>query len=59
MGIASLVATARPEVMERLSSEIFNLWIDVFGEMREAFITQQDAIDGPRYDNVLHFADLL
>lgn len=36
MGIASLVATGRPEVLERLSTEICNLWLDVFGEIREA-----------------------
>ncbi|KAI0750869.1 ARM repeat-containing protein [Daedaleopsis nitida] len=36
MGIASLVATGRPEVLDRLSTEIFNLWIDVFGEIKEA-----------------------
>ncbi|KAI0722911.1 ARM repeat-containing protein [Earliella scabrosa] len=36
MGIANLVATGRPEVLDRLSTEIFNLWIDVFGEIKEA-----------------------
>ncbi|KAI5123421.1 hypothetical protein M0805_006126 [Coniferiporia weirii] len=36
MGIASIVATGRAEVMERLNGEIFNLWLDVFGEMKEA-----------------------
>lgn len=36
MGIAALVATGRPEVLQRLSGEIFNLWLDVFGEMKEA-----------------------
>jgi hypothetical protein len=36
MGIASLVSTARPEVLQRLPGEIFNLWLDVFGELREA-----------------------
>ena len=36
MGIADLVRTGQPEVLERLSSEIFNLWIDVFGEIKEA-----------------------
>lgn len=36
MGIANLVATGRPEVLERLTGEIFNLWLDVFGEIKEA-----------------------
>lgn len=36
MGIASLVSTARSEVLQRLPGEIFNLWLDVFGELREA-----------------------
>ncbi|KAL1944202.1 hypothetical protein VTO73DRAFT_3387 [Trametes versicolor] len=36
MGIANLVATGRPEVLDRLSTEICNLWIDVFGEIKEA-----------------------
>lgn len=35
MGIASFVSTARPEVLQRLPGEIFNLWLDVFGELRE------------------------
>ena len=36
MGIASLVSTARPEFLQRLPGEIFNIWLDVFGELREA-----------------------
>ncbi|KAF8165214.1 armadillo-type protein [Crassisporium funariophilum] len=36
MGIAALVSTARPEVLRRLHGEIFNLWLDVFGELKEA-----------------------
>lgn len=36
MGIASWVSTGRPEVLDRLYSEIFNLWLDVFGELKEA-----------------------
>ncbi|PCH41237.1 ARM repeat-containing protein [Wolfiporia cocos MD-104 SS10] len=36
MGIANLIATGRPEVMERLSSEVCNMWLDVFSEMKEA-----------------------
>ncbi|KAH8118388.1 ARM repeat-containing protein [Phellopilus nigrolimitatus] len=38
MGIACLVATGRAEVLERLTGEIFNLWLDVFGEMKEALV---------------------
>ena len=36
MGIACLVATGKPDVLQRLNGEIFNLWLDVFGEMKEA-----------------------
>ncbi|KAJ7590824.1 armadillo-type protein [Mycena floridula] len=36
MGMAALVSTGRPEVLERLSGEIFNMWMDVFGEIKEA-----------------------
>jgi hypothetical protein len=36
MGIASWVSTGRPEVLGRLNTEIFNLWLDVFGEIKEA-----------------------
>ena len=38
MGIACLVTTGRPEVLDRLKGEIFNLWLDVFGEMKEAIV---------------------
>jgi len=37
MGIAAWVSTGRPEVLGRLYSEVFNLWLDVFGELKEAF----------------------
>jgi hypothetical protein len=36
LGTAVLVSTARPEVLQRLSTDIFNLWLDVFGELKEA-----------------------
>jgi hypothetical protein len=36
MGMASLVSTGRPEVLQRLTTEIFSLWLDVFGEVKEA-----------------------
>ena len=42
MGIAALVATGRPEVLVRLSTEIFNLWMDVFSEIKESLITQEN-----------------
>ena len=35
MGLAALVATGRPEVLERLSTEVFDLWTDVFAELKE------------------------
>lgn len=36
MGIASWASTGRHEVLDRLYSEVFNLWLDVFGELKEA-----------------------
>ncbi|KAG1752648.1 ARM repeat-containing protein [Suillus paluster] len=36
LGIASLVSTGRPEVLDRLPTEIFNLWTDVFFEVKES-----------------------
>jgi hypothetical protein len=42
MGIASLVSTGRPEVLERLPTEIFNLWLDVFGEIREVQLRREE-----------------
>jgi hypothetical protein len=35
MGMAALVSTGRPEVLRRLPTEIFNLWGDVFAEIKE------------------------
>ena len=35
MGMGALVSTGRSEVLQRLSFQIFNLWGDVFGEIRE------------------------
>ncbi|KAF8592605.1 ARM repeat-containing protein, partial [Ramaria rubella] len=46
MGIASWVSTARPEVLGRLHTEIFNLWLDVFGELREALA--DGSVEGAR-----------
>jgi hypothetical protein len=45
LGTAVLVSTARPEVLQRLSTDIFNLWLDVFGELKEA----QERRDGEKY----------
>jgi hypothetical protein len=36
MAMANLVSTGQPVVLRRLPSEIFNLWLDVFGELKEA-----------------------
>ncbi|KAF9534185.1 armadillo-type protein [Crepidotus variabilis] len=36
LGTALLVSTGHPEILKKLSTEIFNLWLDVFGELREA-----------------------
>ena len=35
MGLAALVSTGRPEVLERLATEVFDLWTDVFAELKE------------------------
>lgn len=42
MGIADLVATGRPDVLDRLDGEILNLWLDVFVEMKEALVELSD-----------------
>ena len=47
MGIACLVATGRREVLGRLNGEIFNLWLDVFGEIKEAL--EESTEDGNMY----------
>ncbi|KAJ7094628.1 armadillo-type protein [Mycena belliarum] len=36
MGIAALVSTARPDVLERVPGDIFNIWTDVLLELKEA-----------------------
>lgn len=35
MGMANLVSTGRHEVLDRLPTEICNMWLDVLGEIRE------------------------
>ncbi|KIY49344.1 ARM repeat-containing protein [Fistulina hepatica ATCC 64428] len=42
MGAASLAATGRPDVLKRLPTEFFNIWLDVFGELKEARLRQQE-----------------
>ncbi|KAF9247341.1 ARM repeat-containing protein [Melanogaster broomeanus] len=49
LGTASLVSTGRPEVLDRLPHEIFNLWTDVLFEVRES---RKHADDGE--DSGLH-----
>jgi hypothetical protein len=36
MAMADLIATGQPVVLKRLPGEIFNLWLDVFSEVKEA-----------------------
>ncbi len=50
MGIASLVATGQGEVLDRLATEICNMWLDVFGEIREA---QESAAGNDGYGPLL------
>lgn len=42
MGIAALVSTGRPEVLERLPTEVFDLWTDVFAELKEVQRQKED-----------------
>jgi hypothetical protein len=42
MGLAVLVSTGRSEVLERLHSEIFDLWTDVFAELKEVERQKED-----------------
>ncbi|KAG6833896.1 hypothetical protein H0H87_007907 [Tephrocybe sp. NHM501043] len=42
MGVAAMVSTARPDVLKRLPVEIFNMWIDVFYEIKEANVVNED-----------------
>jgi len=47
MGMAALVSTGRSEILLRLPFEIFNLWTDVFAEIRE--VEDVPADDSPEY----------
>ncbi|CCM04790.1 uncharacterized protein FIBRA_06983 [Fibroporia radiculosa] len=46
MGIATLVSTGRPEVLGRLSTEICNLWLDVFSEIKESLKSSENDSTG-------------
>ncbi|KAF7301791.1 Importin N-terminal domain-containing protein [Mycena indigotica] len=52
MGMAALVSTARPDVLERLHGDIFNMWTDVLLELKEAM--QAAASDDGEYQVSLH-----
>jgi len=43
LATAVLVSTGRPEILEKLSTDIFNMWLDVFGELREADERREEA----------------
>lgn len=45
MGIASLVSTGRPDVLERVPGDIFNIWTDVLLEVKEARLAAVAAVD--------------
>ena len=45
MGMASLVATGRHEVLDRLSSDISTMWLDVFAELREATTSDEKSVN--------------
>ena len=57
MGLAALVSTGRPEVLERLHSEVFDLWTDVFAELKEVQRQRDDEIGDEPYG--FPFKDLL
>ena len=42
MALASLVATGRLEILERLSGEIFDMWLEVLDEMKEALDSEYE-----------------
>lgn len=43
MAIGALVSTGQPEVLKHLAGDIFNLWLDVLGEMKEALEQSEDS----------------
>ncbi|CAE6485218.1 unnamed protein product [Rhizoctonia solani] len=46
MGIAALVSTGRHEVMDRLSTEILNMWMDIHGELKESQVAMDEWVKG-------------
>lgn len=42
MGISNLLATGRFEVLDRLALEICNMWLSVFGEIKEALSQESE-----------------
>ncbi|KAG8729952.1 hypothetical protein FRC12_020598, partial [Ceratobasidium sp. 428] len=42
MAIAGLVSTGRHEIMDRLSSEILNMWMDIHGELNESKVAMEE-----------------
>jgi hypothetical protein len=44
MGLAALMTIGRPEILTRLSGEIFNVWLDVLGEMKEAIESEEQYV---------------
>lgn len=46
MGIAALVSTGRHEVMDRLSTEILNMWTDIHGELKESKTAMDEWVKG-------------
>ncbi|KAF8639750.1 hypothetical protein AX17_001012 [Amanita inopinata Kibby_2008] len=60
MGIACLVSTGRFEVLERLPTEIFNIWLDVFGEIKEIQLTTEsdDGSPSPSPRNLRRYWEL-
>ncbi|KAJ7684034.1 ARM repeat-containing protein [Mycena rosella] len=45
MGIAALVSSARPDVLERVPGDIFNIWTDVLLELKEAQTAAAEAVN--------------
>ncbi|KAF8607722.1 ARM repeat-containing protein [Ceratobasidium sp. AG-I] len=42
MAIAALVSTGRHEVMDRLATEILNMWMDIHGELNESKVAMDE-----------------
>ncbi|CAE6384346.1 unnamed protein product [Rhizoctonia solani] len=46
MGIAALISTGRHEIMDRLSTEILNMWMDIHGELKESQVAMDEWVKG-------------